>query len=135
MNIISWNVLGLGRTSKRFLVRDFLDLYNGDICYIQESMLAYMNSSLWRLIGGSQFNCFNFTLAQGTSGGMIVGWKSSRLKGTLIHFGPFCLTMEFSNMQNQNSWLWMTRYGPNSIALKTKVWTKLWASAASKTLP
>lgn len=32
MNLISWNVRGLGRPVKRFLVKDFLYLHSVDIC-------------------------------------------------------------------------------------------------------
>lgn len=39
MNIVTWNVRGLGRPAKRFLVKDFLNLHFADVCCIQESKL------------------------------------------------------------------------------------------------
>ena len=62
---------------------------------------------------------------------MIICWKGSVFKETSIHSGLFCLTIEFTNTQDQNSWLYTTVYGPNSRALKADFKREIRASASS----
>lgn len=83
MNIISWNVRGLGRPTKRFLVKDFLNLHFVDVCCLQESKLEDISGTLWREIGGPRLDKFVFLPAIGSSGGIIVGWNSVLLSGTV----------------------------------------------------
>lgn len=56
MNIISWNVRGLGRPSKRFLVKDFLNLHFAKVCCLQESKLNKVSPLTWREIEGSHLD-------------------------------------------------------------------------------
>lgn len=66
MNIISWNVRGLGRPAKRFLVKDFLNLYFVNVCCLQESKLEKVPVSKWREIGCPRLDQFIFLPSFGT---------------------------------------------------------------------
>lgn len=70
MNIISWNVRGLGRPAKRFLVRDFLNLHFADVCCLQESKLEDISGLKWREIGGPRLDQYAFLPSVGTSGAL-----------------------------------------------------------------
>ncbi|KAH7677250.1 DNase I-like protein [Dioscorea alata] len=72
MNNITWNVRGLGKPAKRFLVRDFLSLHFVDVCCLQESKLDVVSQSLWREIGGCKLDQFAVVPARGTAGGIIL---------------------------------------------------------------
>lgn len=72
MNIINWNVRGLGRPAKRFLVKDFLNLHFADVCCLQESKLKEVTPAIWREIGGKQLDQFSFAPARGSAGGIII---------------------------------------------------------------
>lgn len=76
--------------SKHFLVKDFLRLHHVNICYIQESKLSSIDSTIWRSIGGPRLDQFSFIPAVGSVGGIIIGWNNNlfegklRLKGLLV---------------------------------------------------
>ncbi|KAH7669135.1 DNase I-like protein [Dioscorea alata] len=95
MNIITWNIRGLGRPAKRFLVKDFLQLHFADVCCLQESKLDAIPPMLWREIGGGRLDQFEFIPARGTAGGIILGWNSSILTGTIAQLGSHCLSVDF----------------------------------------
>lgn len=62
MNIISWNVKGLGRPEKRFLLKDFLALHHAEVCCLQESKLEAISPIVWKEIGGSKLDQFVLAL-------------------------------------------------------------------------
>ncbi|KAH7661183.1 Exodeoxyribonuclease III protein [Dioscorea alata] len=95
MNIINWNVRGLGRPSKRFLVKDFLFLHHADIVCLQESKLSLIEPTTWRSIGGPKLDKFAFTPTCGFAGGMIIGWKSNLVEGHLLSQDTYCLSVKF----------------------------------------
>lgn len=96
MNIVSWNVRGLGRPSKRFLIKDFLNLHFADVCCLQESKLEAISPIIWREIGGGRLDQFEFLPARGSAGGIIVGWNSVLFTGKLERMNTFSLTMNSS---------------------------------------
>ncbi|KAH7658951.1 DNase I-like protein [Dioscorea alata] len=118
MNIITWNVRELGRPAKRFLVRDFLNLHFADVCCLQESKLDNISPTLWREIGGSKLDQFAFVPARGSVGGIIMGWNSGSLYGSLVKIGTFSLTVDFLSRSDNRIWSCTTVYGPNARALK-----------------
>lgn len=104
MNIISWNVRGLGKPAKRFLVKDFLNMHYADICCLQESKLDQISPALWREIGGRRLDEFYFIPARGSAGGIIIGWNSAILSGAILFKGTFSLTMEFYSKNVNVTW-------------------------------
>ena len=135
MNIVSWNVRGLGRPSKRFLVKNFLDLHNTDICCIQESKFVEVNTSTWRSFGERWLDCFSFSPTQEMPVGMIIGWRGSMFKRILVHSSPFCLIVEFTNSHDQCTWLCTTVYRPNSKSIKPEFRREIRDIKADKSLP
>lgn len=65
MNIITWNVRGLGNPAKRFMVKDFLKMHYADMYCLHESKLEKISSVFWREIGGCRLDEFCFLLACG----------------------------------------------------------------------
>ncbi|KAH7666844.1 RNA-directed DNA polymerase protein [Dioscorea alata] len=125
MNFISWNVRGLGGPSKKHLVRDFLDQFKPNFICIQESKLDVVDRPTWRAIAGNSLNCFCFSPACGTAGGMIIGWNGTLFKGNLVHSGNFCLSVEFTSVRDHSHWFCTTVYGPNARNLKEDFWTEI----------
>lgn len=125
MNIISWNVRGLGGPSKKHLVRDFIEQFKPSIIYFQETKLAVVDRLMWRSIVGSSLDSYCFSAARGTAGGMIVGWNGALFKGKLIFSGSFCLTVEFYSIQDLSCWHCTTVYGPNARDLKLDFWSEI----------
>lgn len=125
MNIISWNVRGLGGPCKKHLVRDFIDQFKPSIVCFQESKLAMVDRHTWSSIAGNTLDSFCFSAARGTSGGMIIGWNGALFKGKLISLGTFCLTIEFFSIQDLSRWHYTMVYGPNARDLKLDLWLEI----------
>lgn len=125
MNIVSWNVRGLERPSKCFLVKNFLQLHHADICCIQETKLSSIEPIIWRAVGGSRLDQFLFTPALGSAGGMTIGWSSILLEGHLLFQGSYCLSVKFHFKANDVSWVCTSIYGPNARHLKSDFWNKI----------
>lgn len=126
MNIITWNVRGLGMPSKGFLVKYFLQLHHVDICCTQESKLSTIDPTIWRSIGGSRLDHFTFTPTLGSARGIInFGWNASLFEGHMIHQGTFCLSIEFKSRSNDVQWVCTTVYGPNARHLKLDFWNEI----------
>lgn len=125
MKILSWNVRGLGRPSKRHLVKDFLSSVKADIVCFQESKLQVIHRSLWNTIGGKYLDSFEFIPTFGSAGGIIMSWDSSKVIGSLIHSGTFSLTLKFTNKFDNITWACTTVYGPNSRSIRNDFWNEL----------
>lgn len=95
MNLVNWNVRGLGWPSKRFLVKDFLIIHHAEVCCLQETKLEEISLATWREISGSHLDQFAFVPVRGSAGGIAVGWNNVLLTGILTMQGEFSLMMKF----------------------------------------
>ncbi|KAH7672068.1 RNA-directed DNA polymerase protein [Dioscorea alata] len=135
MNLITWNVRGLGRPAKRFLVKDFLLLHFADVCCLQESKLEEVSPVTWRELGGGRLDQF-FTLpARGSAGGIIIGWNSTIMSAKLLHIGLFSLIVEFCSKCDNLVWRCTSVYGPNDRKLKGTFWDELRGLAGPASIP
>lgn len=125
MDIISWNVKGLGRPAKRFLVKDFLNLYFADMCCLEESKLEEIFLATWHKIDGSWLDQFFFLPAKGTAGGIIMGWNSLAFTDKLASVGSFSLTIEFCSKRDNFKWHCTSVYDPNAQTQKHDFWDEL----------
>lgn len=125
MKILSWNVIGLGRPSKRHLVKDLILSSLENIVCIQESKLQDLHSLTWRSIGGSRLDTFDFLPALGSARGIIMAWDSSQVIDSLIHKGSYSIMTRFTNRENNSVWAYTSVYAPFSWSLKTDFWNEL----------
>lgn len=100
MNVISWNVRGLGRPAKHFLVKDFFALHFADVCCLQESKLEEISISTWMEVGGSRINNCHFLPTRSSAGGIILGWNSQVNVGSLANVGVFSISIHFCSTLN-----------------------------------
>lgn len=112
MNIVSWNVRGLGKPAKRFLVKDFLNLHFVVVCYLQESKLELVSRALWGEIGGTHLDQCALVPAKSSSDGIIVDWNSVVLNGRAVSVGEFSLTIEFCFKLGNFLWWCTSVNGP-----------------------
>ena len=73
MNVLTWNVKGLGESVKRAGVRDFCALNKVDVICFQETKLASVNASILRSIGMSQNFIWAWLDAEGSAGDSLIG--------------------------------------------------------------
>ncbi|KAH7690552.1 RNA-directed DNA polymerase protein [Dioscorea alata] len=128
MNLVTWNVRGLGRPAKRFLVKDLLHINFADVCCLQESKLDSVSALIWREIGGSRLDDFAYLPSQGSAGGIIIGWNSSLFSGKVALRGTFSLTIDFYSKVDNRHWRCTSVYGPNARSLKRLFWEEIRAS-------
>ncbi|KAH7677264.1 DNase I-like protein [Dioscorea alata] len=100
-----------------------------------KSTLDSATPSIWRSVGGNSFDAYCWSPFKGASGGMIIRWSSSILKGNLIHSGNFCLTVEFHKTLGVGNWLCTSVYRPNDRYLKQSFWEEIRTSNGGKDLP
>ncbi|KAH7666231.1 RNA-directed DNA polymerase protein [Dioscorea alata] len=125
MKILSWNVRGLGKPSKRHLVKEIISSSRSDIICLQETKLQDVHKSTWRTIGGVRLNSFDFLPAQGSAGGIIVAWDRAQALGTLFHKETFSISIKFMNTSNNFTWICTCVYGPVTRSLKVEFWNEL----------
>lgn len=135
MNIVSWNVRGLGKPAKRFLVRDFLNLHFAEVCCLQESKLELVSQLLWCEIGGPRLDQFAFAPAKGSAGGIIVGWNSADIIGQVMFVGEFSLTMAFFSKRFNFRWRCTSVYGPVDRSRKQAFWDELRTVSGESVVP
>ncbi|KAH7677295.1 RNA-directed DNA polymerase protein [Dioscorea alata] len=135
MNIICWNVRGLGQPSKRFLIKDFLNLHFADVCCLQESKLDLVSQAIWREIGGIHLNQFLYLPARGSADGIIIGWNSATVTGHFVSMGDFSLTVDFCSSRDQSRWRCTSVYEPNARNRKLDFWNELRGCATDSAVP
>jgi len=60
----------------------------------------------------TSFDAFDYIPSVGASGGTIVIWKSSLFSSTTIFHNEFCMSIEFTLMHNNDSWILSNIYAP-----------------------
>lgn len=117
INIVNWNVRGLGRPAKRFLVKNFLNLYFAEVCCLQESKLE--------MISTARLDKFTFVQVNGSAGGIIIGWNSVLLMRHVEKMGAFSLTVNFLSKKDNFSCRCNSVYRPTARRLKQDFWDEL----------
>lgn len=131
----TWNVSGLGRPTKRFLLKDSLNLHFADVCCLQESKFEEISQAAWRVIGESKLDQFCYVPARGTAGGIVIGWNSVILTRKLVKKGYFSLTVDFISKRENLVWRCTTVYGPNARVMKPAFWDELRTYVGAQGVP
>ncbi|KAK2635808.1 hypothetical protein Ddye_030600 [Dipteronia dyeriana] len=75
MNLLSWNIRGLGREEKKKVIRNLVYRFKSEIFFIRESKLKVFDSSVVRKLGGAWLTRGVGVDSEGASGGIITLWK------------------------------------------------------------
>jgi exonuclease III len=75
-SILFWNVRGLNMMARRSVVKDVILSSRVDIVCLQETKVAAINQFFLCSVFGSDFDKFVMLPAIGSSGGIIIAWKS-----------------------------------------------------------
>lgn len=100
MKIWTWNVKGLGRPPKCFLVKELLRSARAEVVCLQETKLQNVHQSLWRSFGHRLLDTYEYLHSFGSIGGIIISWDSTEVSGSLLYVGSFSLSVKFSNCAN-----------------------------------
>lgn len=115
MSIHCWNVHGLGKASKKKLVKCSIQDSSCDIVCLQEKKLQQFNEKLLKSTYRNNFDCWDEKASIGSCGGLLTCWKSSCYSGTPFHKGPYSISTLLQKMDNINNQqcLITNTYGPS----------------------
>lgn len=105
------------------------------MCCLQETKLELVQPAIWREIGGSSLDQFAFVPAKGSAGGIVLGWNSALLIGTVGQVGEFCLSVDFVVWRDNFIWRCTTVYGPTERSRKRDFWEELSGSRGVASVP
>jgi exonuclease III len=117
-NVLCWNIRGINATNKLTAQRSKIKESNCDIICIQETKRETFDQAYLRNLCPSQFDCFDYIPSLGLSGGMITIWKGSKFNGQVVFQNEFALSIEFSSMFSDHSWILTQIYAPCTTEAK-----------------
>ena len=106
-----WNIRGLNKTGRVECLKDFISNNSLDFVGIQETKKECFHQSFFDCFG--QFS-WNFLPANGTTGGVLVGFKTSKFKILAWNFKNFCVSALVTNVEDNFFWRLITVYGSPS---------------------
>jgi exonuclease III len=111
-NVLCWNIRGLNAESKWESLRNKITESNCDIVTVQETKKSSVDLSFIRNFCPRIFDEFCFLPSVGASGGILVICKSLVFKGVEIFQNNFAISVLFSSLHNDDSWILTSVYGP-----------------------
>ena len=95
MLIVYWNIRGVDRVSKRWLIIKTISDSNSPIIYLQETKLHHINVWILRSSCGAAYDEFQTLSSVGSSGGILICWTSEIIQGLPLHQGKYSIIMKF----------------------------------------
>ena len=104
LGMLVWNVRGLNNPARRCSIRLFTQSYNVSLVCFQESKMAMLDATVVCETLGPAFDGFDFLPADGTRGGMMMAWKSDKLRVFNVQKDEFMLSAQVVSLTAKNGW-------------------------------
>jgi hypothetical protein len=108
-----WNEHGLKSPARRLAVYQAISPANVVVVCIQETKMAVISDHVVRECMGPSFDEFFYLPAEGTCGGILLAWQSTRVSVSHPHYSTNAVTARISIGANQ-SWWFTGVYGHQS---------------------
>lgn len=121
VDIISWNVRGLNRPTRRTTMRETLQMARPHIACLQETKMRDIDARLAASLGGGLLRSFHYKPATGplgTRGGILILWNDDVVDLTNFMLGTYTLTAEVFIKACETSFLLTMVYGPTRDSAK-----------------
>ncbi|KAL8496651.1 hypothetical protein ACS0TY_020372 [Phlomoides rotata] len=82
MKMLSYNIRGVGRKAKKKEIRELVNNWKVDACFIQESKLEKVDGKICRRLWGKGNFGWAFKQAEGRAGGLISIWNEEKFIST-----------------------------------------------------
>ncbi|XP_058076384.1 uncharacterized protein LOC131224965 [Magnolia sinica] len=125
MRILSWNVRGLGPKQKRCLIKDSISRRDPDVLCLREIKIPLFKDSLLTSLWKAKDINWATLNALGTSGGIVVVWKSSKWDLVSSAIGSFSVSVILQDKSSTFSYLISVVYGPNDDHIRVDFWEEL----------
>jgi hypothetical protein len=103
-NVLNWNIRGLNNEDKKKAVKAKIEESGCSVFCIQETKIENLDCSTLEKIAPKRFSKFAFVPSVGASGGILMGWNDSVLKGEVIWNQDFAITVAFTSRHSDQNW-------------------------------
>ena len=111
-NILNWNIRGINSKDKWLALRQKIDESDCNILCLQETKRESFDTAYIKNFCPNRINKFAFLPSVGASGGLLVAWNGSQFSGEIIAQNRFSLSMQFTSLLSNQSWILSNIYGP-----------------------
>jgi exonuclease III len=109
MRGVVWNIRGLNKTGRINCLADLISKYNLDFIGVQETKKAIIDDRILNSINKNMD--WNYLPAEGTAGGILLGFKSSTFEVLSWQNFKFCATAIVKSLGDKLIWRLVTVYG------------------------
>ncbi|XP_058104713.1 uncharacterized protein LOC131248452 [Magnolia sinica] len=124
MIVLSWNVRGLGSRQKRSLIKGSIRRKQPDVLCLQETKVPKFSKQLLDSLWGDQDADFVSLDASGSSGGILIAWKSSKWDLPTLS-GAFSKAALLQDKYSSFRCIVISVYGPTDDSLRPNFWEEL----------
>jgi exonuclease III len=124
--VLCWNIRGINAVGKWESLKNKIIECQCDIISIQETKRESFDLSYIKNFCPGGFDDFCFLPSIGSSGGILVVWKSAIFRGTVIFQNDFAISVDFISVHNNDSWILTSVYGPSETDRKVDFLNWLW---------
>jgi exonuclease III len=110
--VLCWNIRGLNATDKELALYNKITETGCVVACVQETKKENFDRSFIKNCCPKQFDTFTYSPSVGASGGILVVWKSSIFKGTLVEAHKIGLIIESESVHSGQKWTLVVVYGP-----------------------
>jgi exonuclease III len=110
--VLCWNIRGLNAHDKQLALFNKIVESGCAVACVQETKKENFDRHFIKQCCPKQFDTFAFSPSVGASGGILVVWKSSVFKGSLIQIQRFGIIVEFESVHTRQKWTLVVVYGP-----------------------
>jgi len=122
--ILSWNVCGLGYSSKRKAISKYIKDFNVIVCFIIESKLSCSDSIVSNMWHGQNIKWF-YIEAQGRSDGLLAMWDDDLFRVDSVEFAGSWISLFGSFIDDAFDCVITGYYGAGSRSERAASWMEL----------
>jgi len=122
--VLSWNVCGLGSSSKRKAINKYIKDFNVIVCFIIETKLSCSDSLVYSLWHGQNIKWFSIE-ARGRSGGLLAMWDEDLFRVDSIEYAGSWISLFGSFVDDAFDCVITGYYGAGSRAERAASWSEL----------
>jgi exonuclease III len=122
LSILNWNVRGLNPPARREAVKDMLQSHKARLIYrsLQETKLASVCRQTALEFLGQALDGYQYLPAEGTKGGILLGWNSDFVETSNLLLKEFSLSMCIRLKLDGSTFRLTVVYGPSEDMEKTR---------------
>ncbi|KAK2639075.1 hypothetical protein Ddye_026870 [Dipteronia dyeriana] len=135
LNLLSWNIRGLGREMKKRVIRNLEYRFKPKIFFIQESKLKVFDSLVVRKLGGTWLIRGVGADSEGASGGLITLWKEDSFLVKACIYSRSCIILAGDLVSLNKEVVLCNIYAPSVAKERRELWDFILQAQMSFLIP